>query len=44
MKNINWLVLTGQAKIEDKKIVYQPTIGKDLKGIEFNEYQHKTNF
>lgn len=37
MKNINWLVLTGQAKIEDKKIVYQPTIGKDLKGIEFNE-------
>lgn len=37
MKNINWLVLTGQAKITDSKITYQPTTYKDVKGVEFNE-------
>lgn len=37
MKNINWLVLTGQAKISDSKITYIPTTYKDVKGGEFNE-------
>lgn len=38
MKDINWLVVSGQVKITESKITYIPSIHIDDKGNEFNSY------